>query len=122
MAVTADPVLIKSALENLFENAWKFTSKHASAIIEVGSIHEHGEMIYFVRDDGAGFDMQYASKLFGAFQRMHSFADFEGTGVGLATVQRIINKHGGRIWAEGKPEGGATFYFTLNNKIGEKNE
>jgi PAS domain S-box-containing protein len=115
MTVPADSALIKSALENLIGNAWKFTAKHASANIEVGSIHENGRMIYFVRDDGAGFDMQYASKLFGAFQRMHSSADFEGTGVGLATVQRIINKHGGRIWAEGKPEEGATFYFTLSN-------
>ncbi len=120
MTVIADSTLLKSTLENLIGNAWKFTSKHPSATIEVGSIHENGEMIYFVRDDGAGLDMQYASKLFGAFQRMHSSTEFEGTGVGLATVQRIINKHGGRIWAESKPDAGATFYFTLN-KIGEKN-
>jgi PAS domain S-box-containing protein len=113
--VKADPVLIKNVMENLLFNAWKFTSKHPSAIIEVGTVHNNGEVIYFVRDDGAGFDMNYASKLFGAFQRMHSTAEFDGTGIGLATVQRIITKHGGRIWAEGKPEGGATFYFTLNN-------
>lgn len=114
MTVTADTVLIKNVLENLLGNAWKFTSKHLSATIEVGSIHKNGEVIYFVRDDGAGFDMQYASKLFGAFQRMHSTAEFDGTGIGLATVNRIIIKHGGRIWAEGKQEIGATFYFTLN--------
>ena len=114
MTVTADPVLIKNTLENLIGNAWKFTSKHPSATIEVGSIHENGEVVYFVRDDGAGFDMTYASKLFGAFQRMHSTAEFDGTGIGLATVHRIITKHGGRIWAEGKSEIGATFYFTLN--------
>ena len=114
MTVTADQVLIKNALENLIGNAWKFTSKHPSATIEVGSTHKNGEVIYFVRDDGAGFDMQYASKLFGAFQRMHSTAEFDGTGIGLATVHRIITKHGGRIWAEGKAEIGATFYFTLS--------
>jgi light-regulated signal transduction histidine kinase (bacteriophytochrome) len=112
--VNADPVLIKNVMENLLVNAWKFTSKHASASIEVGTLKENDEVVYFVQDDGAGFDMNYATKLFGAFQRVHSSAEFEGTGIGLATVQRIITKHGGRIWAEGKPEGGATFYFTLN--------
>ncbi len=111
--LNADPVLIKNVMENLLVNAWKFTSKHPSAFIEVGTLKENGDAVYFVRDDGAGFDMNYATKLFGAFQRVHSSADFEGTGIGLATVHRIINKHGGRIWAEGKPEGGATFYFTL---------
>ncbi len=114
ITVTADPVLLKSALENLLGNAWKFTSKHPSATIEFGTYHENGEVVFYVKDDGAGFDMTYASKLFNAFQRMHSSVDFEGTGIGLATVQRIINKHGGRIWAEGKPEVGATFYFTLS--------
>jgi PAS domain S-box-containing protein len=120
MVAEADPVLIKSAMENLLSNSWKFSSKHPSATIDVGSIHENGEVVYFVRDDGAGFDMTYASKLFGAFQRMHSTVDFEGTGIGLATVHRIITKHGGRIWAEGKPEAGATFYFTLNNSMEKK--
>jgi PAS domain S-box-containing protein len=114
MVATADPALMKSALDNLLGNAWKFTSKHAKAVIEMGTLLENGDVVYYVKDDGAGFDMQYASKLFGAFQRMHSTSEFEGTGIGLATVQRIINKHGGRIWAEGNPEGGATFFFTLN--------
>ena len=114
MVATADPVLMKSALENLLGNAWKFTSKHANAVIEMGTLLENGDVVYYIKDDGAGFDMQYASKLFGAFQRMHSTSEFEGTGIGLATVQRIINKHGGRIWAEGNPESGATFFFTLN--------
>jgi PAS domain S-box-containing protein len=115
MTARADAELMKSTLENLLGNAWKFTSKHSKAIIEMGMLHENGETVYFVKDDGAGFDMEYSSKLFGAFQRMHSTAEFEGAGIGLATVQRIISKHGGRIWAEGKPEGGATFYFTLIN-------
>ena len=96
------------------ENAWKFTSKHAAGTIEVGKLTKNGTDIYFVKDDGAGFDMHYASKLFGAFQRMHPINEFNGTGIGLATVKRIINKHGGEIWAEGQPEAGATFYFTLS--------
>ncbi len=114
IAVVADPVLLRSALENLIGNSLKFTSKQPTARIEVGTINKDGEEVYFVRDDGAGFDMKFASKLFTAFQRMHSSAEFEGTGIGLATVYRIISKHGGRIWAEGKPQQGATFYFTLN--------
>jgi light-regulated signal transduction histidine kinase (bacteriophytochrome) len=115
MAVVADPVLLRSALENLIGNAWKFTSKRQSARIEIGSLqpNEDDGDIYFVRDNGAGFDMQFASKLFGAFQRMHADTEFDGTGIGLATVHRIITKHGGRIWAEGKSEEGATFFFTL---------
>ncbi len=114
MAVVADPVLLRSALENLIGNALKFTSKHPRSRIEIGVIHKDGEDIYFVKDDGAGFDMKFASKLFSAFQRMHSSVEFEGTGIGLTTVYRIISKHGGRIWAEGKPEEGAIFYFTLS--------
>ncbi len=112
--VNGDVSLVRVALENLVNNAWKFTAKHASACIEFG-VEERpsGETVYFVRDDGAGFDMTYADKLFGAFQRLHTPAEFTGTGIGLATVQRIIHRHGGHIWAEGAVEQGATFYFTL---------
>ena len=113
MVVLADKVLMESIMTNLLGNAWKFTSHHPSCTIEVGRMKRGIVEIFFVRDDGAGFDMKLASKLFGAFQRMHTKNEFKGTGIGLATVQRIINKHGGRIWAESKPEAGATFYFTL---------
>jgi light-regulated signal transduction histidine kinase (bacteriophytochrome) len=100
-------------LVNLLENAWKFTSKHSSARIEFGVANDTGKKIYFVKDDGAGFDMAYAHKLFGAFQRLHSMSDFPGNGIGLATIQRVIHRHGGQVWAEGAIEEGATFYFTL---------
>ena len=109
-----DPNLLRIALENLLRNAWKFTAKHAAPTIEFGILHEGGKPVYFVSDNGAGFDMQYAGKLFGAFQRMHRPQEFEGTGIGLAIVQRIIQRHGGRIWAKAEPEKGATFYFTLS--------
>jgi signal transduction histidine kinase len=109
-----DQALLRIVLENLMGNAWKFTSKHPGARIEFGSAVVDGETRYFVRDDGAGFDMAYASKLFGAFQRVHAQAEFPGIGIGLATTARIIRRHGGRIWAEGEPEKGATFWFALS--------
>ena len=108
-----DGPLLAIVLENLIGNAWKFTSKQAHARIEAGVTGDE-RRIYFVRDNGAGFDMAYAAKLFGMFQRLHSTAEFEGTGIGLATVQRIIRRHGGRIWAEGAVGRGATFFFTLD--------
>lgn len=109
----ADLVLIRVVLENLLGNAWKFTSRHPTARIEMGRVLQEGKLVFFVRDDGAGFDMAYANKLFGAFQRLHLSSEFEGTGIGLAIVQRIIHRHGGEIWAESTLEQGATFYFTL---------
>ena len=105
-----DANLMRVVLENLLGNAWKFTSRHASARIEFGRT----EGTYFVRDDGAGFDPTYKAKLFGAFQRLHHASEFAGTGIGLATVQRIVRRHGGKVWAEGEPEKGATFSFTLH--------
>jgi PAS domain S-box-containing protein len=111
-----DRSLLSAALENLLSNAWKFTRKKPRASIEFSSKLERGQTVFFVRDDGAGFDMTFASKLFGVFQRLHTADEFEGTGIGLATVQRIIRRHGGHIWADGKVEEGATFYFTLSER------
>jgi light-regulated signal transduction histidine kinase (bacteriophytochrome) len=108
-----DSELLRAAMENLLRNSWKYTSAHPYARIEFGKSQQNGKSPFFVRDDGAGFDPRYADRLFGAFQRLHTEAEFPGTGIGLATVQRIIHRHGGRIWAEGNVEKGATFYFTL---------
>lgn len=113
VVVTGDGQLLKMAMENLLENAWKFTGKQSESRIEFGVTHASGEPTYFVRDNGAGFDMGYADRLFGPFQRLHHQDEFPGTGIGLATVQRIIHRHGGRVWAEGLVGQGATFHFTL---------
>jgi light-regulated signal transduction histidine kinase (bacteriophytochrome) len=113
MTASGDKRLVQILLTNLLSNAWKFTSPKASPRIEVGTELVNGEPRVFVRDNGVGFDMIYAHRLFGAFQRLHSQSDFPGAGIGLATGQRIVNRHGGRIWAEGAVGGGATFYFVL---------
>jgi len=112
LPVRADANLVRILLTNLISNAWKFTSSRKSAIIELGMQSEEGRNVYFVRDNGVGFDMQYAGKLFNAFQRLHS-NEFEGTGIGLAIVQRIVRRHGGEVWVEAAVDSGATFYFTL---------
>ena len=114
LMVQGDPRLLRQVLDNLLGNAWKFTARKAETCITLGQMASaEGEKAYFVRDNGAGFDMAYAAKLFGAFQRLHTEAEFAGTGIGLATVQRIIARHGGRVWAESVQGEGATFYFTL---------
>ncbi len=111
-----DRALLGAALQNLLGNAWKFTRQKRNARIEFGSDIEQGKNVYFVRDNGAGFDMRYATRLFGVFQRLHSQDQFEGTGIGLATVQRIVQRHGGRVWAEAKVGEGACFRFTLGDR------
>jgi signal transduction histidine kinase len=124
LKAAGDPRLLRIALENLLGNAWKFTGKCAAPRIEIGAgptppdAHLGASPVFFIRDNGAGFDPAYAAKLFGAFQRLHSNADFPGTGIGLATVQRVIHRHGGRIWAEAQVGQGATFFFTLEKSEG----
>jgi light-regulated signal transduction histidine kinase (bacteriophytochrome) len=113
LRAVVDPSLARTLMENLLGNAWKFTARAEHAQIELGATKAGEEPVFFVRDNGAGFDMEFAGRLFVAFQRLHTVGEFPGTGIGLATAQRIVHRHGGRIWAEGAVEGGATFYFTL---------
>jgi PAS domain S-box-containing protein len=113
LKVNGDPAMLQVVLENLMENAWKFTGRHAAAKIEFGAVDMDGNRVYYVRDDGAGFDPAYADKLFMPFKRLHSTAEFPGLGIGLAIAHRIISRHNGRMWAEAAPEKGATVFFTL---------
>lgn len=122
VTVKGDGRLLRLALENLLQNAWKFTGKREAAVIEFGAGQRDGELAYYVRDNGVGFDMGYAGRLFGPFQRLHRAGEFPGSGIGLATAQRVIHRHGGRIWAEARPDEGATFLFTLGNRHPERSE
>ena len=116
LSAWGDTNLLDIVLTNLFDNACKFTSPRALAQIEFGQTDLDDKKTFFIRDNGVGFDMQYTQNLFGAFQRMHKLSEFRGTGIGLATVQRIIHRHGGRIWADAQVDRGATFYFTLKEE------
>ena len=113
LTTRGDPRLLRIVLDNLFGNAFKFTSTRSNARIDFGFVREDGVRTFFVRDNGVGFDRQYSDKLFGAFQRLHDSTQFPGTGIGLATVHRVVMRHGGRIWAQSETDRGATFFFTL---------
>jgi light-regulated signal transduction histidine kinase (bacteriophytochrome) len=121
LTIDGDSRLLLVVMENLLGNAWKYTSTHDQARIEFGCSQQNGRQAYFVRDDGVGFDPRHAGRLFKAFQRLHSAEEFPGTGVGLATVQRIIHRHGGEIWAVAGVENGATFYFVVERRLSPGN-
>ena len=113
MHAIGDPRLLRIVLQNLLSNAWKFTSEREQPKIQVGAAKDYDQLVFFVKDNGVGFDVKYSDKVFGIFQRLHKPEEFEGTGIGLASVQRAINRHGGKVWVNAKSEKGATFYFTL---------
>jgi light-regulated signal transduction histidine kinase (bacteriophytochrome) len=113
LTIYADPALFTQVWMNLISNALKYSGNKENPSVEIGSHKEENEVVYYIKDNGAGFDMKYADKLFGVFQRLHKAQEFEGTGIGLSIVKRIIMRHGGRVWAEGKVNEGATFYFSL---------
>jgi signal transduction histidine kinase len=120
LAAEGDPRLLRQALENLLANAWKFTGRSERTRIEVGNASVDGQASFFVRDNGVGFDMKYADRLFAPFQRFHSVKDFPGTGIGLSTVHRIVLRHGGRVWCESAPGAGTSLYFTLGQSQGRR--